>query len=84
MWRATKNHVSETAIVREHLRVLEEAVNDCMHYDIRSQAVYEALDYLQSQSNKSWGFAVFRQGLEEWSPLLLQKGFRLIQCYINA
>ncbi len=66
------------------MRVLEEAVNDCLHYDIRTAAVYNALDYLQAKSNRSWGFTVFRQGLEQWNPSALDKGLGLIKQHLNT
>lgn len=65
------------------MRVLDEAVKDCMHYDIRTKAVYEALDYLQSKSTSTWGITLFRQGLENWSPEALNEGLRLIRKHLS-
>jgi len=84
MWNSTQNKVSEGEIAREHMRVLEEAVQDCLHYDIRTSEVYEALDYLQNKSIRSWGFTLFRQGLEIWSPTALKDGLKLIKQHLNV
>ncbi len=79
MWNTTKKGIPPSDIEREHLRILEDAVRDCMEdYDVRSAAVYQALDFLQKKSARSWGFTLFREGLENWNPTALQQGFRLI------
>lgn len=83
MWNASKNNIPESNIRDEHMRALEEAVNDCMHYDIRSNAVYEALDYLQNDCTRTWGFTLFRQGLENWSPKALHEGLGLIKKHLS-
>lgn len=83
MWNTPKNTVSACEISREHLRILEVAVQDCELYDVRTGAVYDALDALQAQSNRSWGFTVFRRGLELWSPEMLREGLRLIRKHLG-
>lgn len=83
MWNAPKNAVPAGEINREHLRILEEAVQDCELYDVRTGAVYDALDALESRSNRSWGFTVFRQGLEVWSPEMLREGLHLIRRHLG-
>jgi hypothetical protein len=83
MWHAPKNAISAGDINREHLRILEEAVQDCELYDVRTGVVYVALDALQAQSNRSWGFSVFRRGLEQWSPEMLREGLRLIRNHLG-
>ncbi len=83
MWHAPNNAIPASEIVREHLRILDEAVQDCELYDVRTGAVYDALDYLEAQSNRSWGFTVFKQGLEHWSPEMLREGLRLIRKHLG-
>ena len=83
MWNAVNNKVSRGQILAEHMRVLEEAVKDCELYDIRTPSVYEALDCLQALSNRTWGFTVFRQGLEQWNPSALQEGIKLIKQHLG-
>lgn len=83
MWSSPEKPISEENITAEHMRVLEEAAKDCMHYDIRTSEVYAALDYLQSKSLHRWGFTVFKQGLEQWNPSALHEGLRLIKQHLN-
>lgn len=69
MWHIPKNTIPESQIFSEHLRVLEEAVNDAELYDVRNSAVYEALDYIaQAKPWVRWHCTQFRRALEEWSP----------------
>jgi hypothetical protein len=83
MWNAPKNTIPASEIIREHIRVLKEAVADCELYDVRTGPVYDALDALEALSNRSWGFTVFRQGLERWSPEMLREGLRLIHEHLG-
>jgi hypothetical protein len=79
MWHAPANKISQGHIQATHLKVLEEAVRDCDKYDIRTGAVYTALDYLEAKSIRTWGFVVFREALEVWNPSALQEGLKLIK-----
>lgn len=83
MWNASANTISKGQIEREHLRILEEAVKDCTDYDVRSAAVYAALDFLQKETDRTWGFTVFRQALEQWNPTALQEGLKLIKQHLG-
>lgn len=84
MWNASENRVAKRYIDDEHMRILTEAVADCeQDFDVRSKSVYEALDYFQEHSSRSWGFTLFRQGLEDWNPAALREGLRLIKQHIG-
>lgn len=84
MWNATKNEVPRYQIDAEHMRVLEDAVQNCEEdFDVRSAAVYAALDHFQEHSVSTWGFTLFRQGLEDWQPAALHEGLRLIKQHIG-
>ncbi|MEM9297182.1 MAG: hypothetical protein AAGA64_02235 [Bacteroidota bacterium] len=85
MWNASKNSIPEYQIRDEHLKALENAVADCYEdFDVRSTSVYEALDYLESNSTASWGFTIFREGLEDWNPKALHQGLRLIKQHLGV
>lgn len=84
MWNASKNEVPRHQIDAEHMRVLTDAVQDCEEeFDVRSAGVYDALDHFQDRSSRSWGFTLFRQGLEDWNPAALHEGLRLIKQHIG-
>lgn len=84
MWNAPKQPIPRYQIDREYMRTLEEAVQDCEEdFDVRSSKVYEALDYFQAQSSRTWGFTLFRQGLEDWNPKALHDGLKLIKQHIG-
>ena len=78
MWSAPASRISRTNIQREHLRILEHAVAECADSDVCTAEVYEALDYLQRDANRTWGFAVFRRGLECKSEAGIAEGLSLI------
>lgn len=78
MWSSSKNDISFTEIRNHHLSVLFEAVKNASDSDIRTNDVYEALEFLQKECAKTWGFALFRQGLENFDERLLQQGLKLI------
>ncbi len=83
MWKSPDNPVPQSGICEEHLRILEEAVREAGDYDVRSAAVYEALDYLQERSARSWGFTLFREGLECWDVPAMYKGLALIKQHLG-
>lgn len=84
MWSTSRKEIPRQQIDAEHMRVLEEAVQNCEEdFDVRSASVYDALDHLQQRSTRSWGFTLFRQGLEDWSPMALHQGLRLIKQHIG-
>lgn len=83
MWSTTANRVSGRDIAKEHLRILQAAVAESADWDVCRAEVYEALDYLEQQCSRSWGFTVFRQGLEDKSELALREGFALIRKHLG-
>jgi hypothetical protein len=84
MWHAPNNKIPESDIKKAHLEVLEEAVKDSEKYDIRTGAVYTALDYLEAKSIRTWGFVLFREALEVWNPSALHEGLKLIKKYLGC
>lgn len=69
MWSCPDKPIPELDILREHVRVLQEAVDDSDMYDIRNTAVYEALNYIErTRPWTKWRITQFRQALENWSP----------------
>jgi len=84
MWSASKIDIPEFYVKQVHLRVLDEAVKNASEFDVRSAAVYEALDYLQKNSLHTWGFTVFREALEQNCHATLQKGLELIRKHLGA
>ena len=78
MWSTTQKPISRLEIQEHYIGILRQAVEDATEFDIRKPFVYEALDFLQKQSLKSWGFTVFREGLEKSDLALLQQGYNLI------
>lgn len=84
MWSAPNQPIQQQYYDREHMKVLEDAVNECeQDYDVRSKAVYEALDYFQERTDRTWGFTLFREGLEDWNPKALHDGLKLIKQHIG-
>ena len=75
MWHAPKNTTSEGHIWQEHLNVLWKAVADAGEFDPRTSEVYATLDYLQKRSTRTWGFTVFKEGLEKNAPDAMRRGF---------
>ena len=78
MWNTTPKPIPRRDINEHYLGILRQAVDDCQEYDIRQPFVYEALEVLQRESTKSWGFTVFRRALERPEPELLRQGYTLI------
>lgn len=78
MWNTTLKPVPRRDINEHYLGILRQAVQDCHEFDIRQAHVYTALEALQRESTKSWGFTVFRRGLERPDPELLRQGYALI------
>lgn len=64
----------------EHLQTL---INTAWHmardHDARGAGVYAALDALEEKTLETWGFALFREGLERWDLQALRAGFALIR-----
>lgn len=84
MWNSPNQPIPRCDIDKEHMKALEEAVFECeQDYDVRSSKVYEALDYFQAKTIRTWGFTLFRQGLEDWNPHALHDGLRLIKQHIG-
>lgn len=78
MWNTTHKPVPRRDFNEHYLGILRQAVQDCHEFDIRQAHVYTALEALQRESTKSWGFTVFRRGLERPDPELLRQGYALI------
>lgn len=84
MWSTTKKDIPQKQIEAEYMRIIEAAVQDCMEdYDIRTAELYEALEYFEAKSMHSWGFTVFKQGLEDWNPVALVEGLKLIKTHLG-
>ena len=84
MWNITKKDIPKKQIEAEYMRIIEAAVQDCMEdYDIRTAELYEALEYFEAKSMHSWGFTVFKQGLEDWNPVALVEGLKLIKTHLG-
>ena len=84
MWSTTKKDIPKKQIEAEYMRIIEAAVQDCMEdYDIRTAELYEALEYFEAKSMHSWGFTVFKQGLEDWNPVALVEGLKLIKTHLG-
>lgn len=84
MWSTTKKDIPKKQIEAEYMRTIEAAVQDCMEdYDIRTAELYEALEYFEAKSMRSWGFTVFKQGLEDWNPVALVEGLKLIKTHLG-
>jgi hypothetical protein len=84
MWNAPKNAISEGDIRREHFHVLRKAIADAGEFDPRTTEVYAALDYLQKQSSRTWGFTLFKEGLERNELPSLQRGLALIRQHLGS
>ena len=84
MWNSPDNPVPQSDIRAEYLRVLKEAVKDAQDFDVRSGSVYDALDYLQERSTRTWSFTLFREGLECWDVQAMHKGLALIRQHLGA
>lgn len=69
MWNAVRNDVSRHYSKKHSLDVLEQAVSECIEFDVRSSELYEALDFLQKSCPNTWGLTLFREGLElrDWN-----------------
>lgn len=78
MWNSTPKTVGRRDINEHYVGILRQAVQDCQEFDVRQSHVYTALDALQKESTKSWGFTVFRRGLERPDYALLRQGYTLI------
>ena len=78
MWNTTPKPVPRREINEHYVGILRQAVQDCQEFDVRQSHVYTALDALQKESTKSWGFTVFRRGLERPDYALLRQGYTLI------
>ena len=84
MWSTTKKDIPKKQIEAEYMRIIEAAVQDCMEdYDIRTAELYEAIEYFEVKSMHSWGFTVFKQGLEDWNPVALVEGLKLIKTHLG-
>lgn len=83
MWNCTNNGIPERDIRSEYMRTLEEAVLQAEDFDIRSGAVHEALDYLQNLSVQSWGFTLYREGLESCDINAIREGIELIKKHLG-
>ncbi|HAK98465.1 MAG TPA: hypothetical protein DCP14_03865 [Rhodobiaceae bacterium] len=66
MWNAVKNEVPRRHLRQEAFNTLEKAVCECIEFDVRSNEVYAALDFLQKSCPNKWGFTLFREGLEQF------------------
>tara|TARA_R110002072_G_C7754960_1_gene517817 strand:+ start:124 stop:396 length:273 start_codon:yes stop_codon:yes gene_type:complete len=80
MWNAALNTIPKEQILQAHLRVLSEAVKDAEMYDIRSSAVYDALDWIKEEyPHTRWPCCQFRNALEDWSPQFLHSAWYALQ-----
>lgn len=75
--------IPESSTKTEHLRILWKAVQDAEEFDPRTSEVYAALDYLQAKSLHTWGFTVFKEGLEKNTPGALRQGLKLIHQHLG-
>lgn len=67
MWSSPEKPTPSEYFRREHISILENAVQDCLDYDVRSSELYAALDYFKRDSAR--GVALFNEGLEmrDWT-----------------
>lgn len=65
------NFIAENADgfgARDAIKVLETALDNCRDFDVRVQAVYDALDYLERRATRKWAFQQFRRALNSSDP----------------
>lgn len=83
MYSSAEVNVSSTNIYAEHLRILEEAVQEAAEFDVRSAEVYQALEYLQARSQRRWGFTAYLEGLERGDHYMMKMGFEQIRHHLG-
>lgn len=84
MWNSPKQPIPRQNVDQEYMSILDDAVKNCeQDFDVRSIKVYEALDYFQAKSSRTWGFTLFRQGLEQWNVKALHDGLGLIKQHLG-
>jgi len=83
MYFTPEQPISSIEIRNEHLRILYEAVIDAEDFDVRNATVYEALDYLQDITSRTWGFSLYREGLERPDLIMMRLGFEHIQQHLG-
>ena len=83
MWNSVSKHPDRTKLIEQAIDVLEVALENCENYDVRTTKLYDALDYLQTLTIRTWGFTLFKQGLEEWNVPALHEGLKHIKKHIG-
>ena len=83
MWSSPEKPISQSHLNQEHLKTLETAIVDAQEFDVKTSAVYSALDCLQKESLRGWGFTVYRTGLERSDAALMNEGFKIIKQHLG-
>ncbi len=83
MWSSPEKEIPSHNLRAENLRILENAVAQAEDFDPRTPEVYSALDNLQASSCRSWGFTVYREGLECCNMQAMSMGLSLIKQHIG-
>ena len=73
MWNSPQNITPDSELLKDHMKVLKEAVQQYDQYDIRTPAVYDALDFIAGRRPHLARQAIpnFKQALEWWEPQAL-------------
>lgn len=83
MWSTSKKEIPQGQIEREHLNALRLAVEDAGDFDPRTEAVYEAIEYLKPRIANQGGLNLFVRGLEAGNVLMMQSGFQLLRKHMG-
>lgn len=83
MWSSPEKQIPRQDVRAEHLRVLENAIEQAEEFDPRTSEVYQALEYLQTSSNSTWGFTVYHEGLESGNFQAMRLGLNLIRQHLG-
>lgn len=83
MWSSPEKEIPSHDIRAEHFRILENATEQAEDFDPRTPEVYSALDSLQTSSCRSWGFTVYREGLEICNAHAMRMGLALIKQHLG-
>ena len=83
MWSSPEKQIPRQDVRAEHLRALEHAIEQAEEFDPRTSEVYQALEYLQTSTNSTWGFTVYREGLECCNMHAMSMGLSLIKQHIG-
>ena len=61
---------------RDALAALDKACGDCRNYDVRSQEIYEAINYLESRAIRTAAFGRLRAALDKPDSLEREQSFQ--------